>query len=214
MAWTFTTLKTAIQDYVDNTETTFVNNLDEMIRIVETRIFYAVQIPTFRKNVTGSLSSGGQYLSQPTDFIAALSLAVTSGNDRTYLLPKDVNYINEAYPDSTETGLPKYYGIFDDDFFIVGPTPDSGYSTELHYAYQPESITVSSSGTSWLGDNAEDALLYGCLAEAYTFMKGEPDLITNYTERFAAAIQRLGNLGEARNRRDQYRNGALQIQET
>jgi len=214
MAWTLTTLKTAIQDYVDNTETTFVNNLDEMIRIVETRIFYAVQIPTFRKNVTGSLSSGGQYLSQPTDFIAALSLAVTSGNDRTYLLPKDVNYINEAYPDSTETGLPKYYGIFDDDFFIVGPTPDSGYSTELHYAYQPESITVSSSGTSWLGDNAEDALLYGCLAEAYTFMKGEPDLITNYTERFAAAIQRLGNLGEARNRRDQYRNGALQIQET
>ena len=214
MAWTFTPLKTAIQDYVDNTETTLVNNLDEMIRIVETRIFYAVQLPMFRRNVTGSLTSGGQYLSQPTDFIAALSFAVTSGNNRTYLLPKDVNYINEAYPDSTETGLPKYYGIFDDDFFIVGPTPDSGYSTELHYAYQPESITVSSSGTSWLGDNAEDALLYGCLVEAYTFMKGEPDLITNYTERFAAALQRLGNLGEARNRRDQYRNGALQVQET
>jgi|TARA_R110000824_G_scaffold74975_1_gene190423 hypothetical protein len=214
MAWTFTTLKTAIQDYVDNTETTFVNNLDEMIRIVETRIFYAVQLPMFRRNVTGSLTSGGQYLSQPTDFIAALSFAVTSGNNRTYLLPKDVNYINEAYPDSTETGLPKYYGIFDDDFFIVGPTPDSGYATELHYAYQPESITVSASGTSWLGDNAEDALLYGCLVEAYTFMKGEPDLITNYTERFAAALQRLGNLGEARNRRDQYRNGALQVQET
>ena len=214
MAWTFTTLKTAIQDYVDNTETTFVNNLGEMIRIVESRIFYAVQLPTFRKNVTGSFSSGGQYLSQPTDLIAVLSLAVTSGNNRTYLLPKDVNYINEAYPDSTETGLPKYYALFDDSFFIVGPTPDSGYATELHYAYLPESITVSSSGTSWLGDNAEDALLYGCLVEAYTFMKGEPDLITNYTERFGVALQRVGNLGEARNRKDQYRNGALQIQET
>ena len=181
MAWTFTTLKTAIQDYVDNTETTFVNNLDEMIRIVESRIFYAVQLPTFRRNVTGSFTSGGQYLSQPTDLIAVLSLAVTSGNNRTYLLPKDVNYINEAYPDSTETGLPKYYALFDDSFFIVGPAPD---------------------------------LLYGCLVEASTFMKGEPDLITNYTERFAAALQRVGNLGEARNRKDQYRNGALQIQET
>ena len=110
--------------------------------------------------------------------------------------------------------MPKYYAIFDDDFFIVGPTPDSGYVTELHYSYQPESITVSSDGTSWLGDNAEDALLYGCLAAAYTFMKGEVDLVTNYSERFAAALQRLTNLGEARNRRDQYRNGALQIEET
>lgn len=214
MAWTFTTLKTALQDYVDNTETTFVNNLDEMIRIAETRIFYNVQLPNFRKNVTGSFTSGGQYLQQPTDLLTVFSLAVTSGNDRTYLLPKDVNYINEAYPDSTETGLPKYYALFDDSFFIVGPTPDSGYVTELHYGYKPESITVSSDGTSWLGTNAEDALLYGSLVEAYTFMKGEPDLITNYTARFDQALQRLANLGQARNRKDQYRNGAFQIQET
>lgn len=214
MAWTFTTLKTAIQDYVDNSETTFVDNLNEMIQVVETRIFYAVQLPMFRKNSTGSLSSGVQYLSQPTDFIASLSLAVTSGDNRTYLLPKDVNFINESYPDSTETGLPKYYAIFDDDYFIVGPTPDSSYTAELHYAYQPESITTASSGTSWLGTNAEDALLYGCLVEAYTFMKGEVDLITNYTERFSQALERLGNLGESRNRRDQYRNGALTIRES
>lgn len=214
MGWTFTTLKTAIQDYVDNTETTFVNNLDEMIRIAEARIFYAVQIPDFRKNVTGKFSKDSQYLSQPDHLIAVLSLAVTSGNNRTYLLPKDVNYINEAYPDSTETGLPKYYALFDDDHFIVGPTPDSAYLTELHYAYQPDSITATSSGTTWLGDNAEDALLYGSLVEAYTFMKGEPDLIANYTARFDVAIQRLANLGQARNRKDQYRNGAFEIQET
>ena len=155
MGWTFTTLKTAIQDYVDNTETTFVNNLDEMIRIAEARIFYAVQIPDFRKNVTGKFSKDSQYLSQPDHLIAVLSLAVTSGNNRTYLLPKDVNYINEAYPDSTETGLPKYYALFDDDHFIVGPTPDSAYLTELHYAYQPDSITTTSSGTTWLGDNCK-----------------------------------------------------------
>jgi len=214
MAWTFTTLKTAIQDYVDNSETTFVNNLDEFIRIAENRIFYSVQLPQFRRNVTGSFTTGGKYLSQPTDFLTAMSLSVTSGNNTTYLLPKDVNYITEAYPDSTETGLPKYYAIFDDTFFLVGPTPDSGYNTELHYAYQPESITTASSGTSWLGDNAEDALLYGSLVEAYTFMKGEVDLITNYTERFAASVQKLSNLGEARNRKDQYRNGAFQVQET
>ena len=214
MAWTFTTLKQAIQDYTDNSETTFVNNLDEIIRITENRIFYNVQIPVFRKNVTGTLTTSNQYLQQPTDFLASLSLAVTSGNDRFYLLPKDVNFINEAFPDSTETGVPKYYAIFDDDFFIVGPTPNSNYSSELHYSYQPESITVSSDGTSWLGTNAEDALLYGSLLEAYTFMKGESDIISNYATRFEQSVQRLKNLGEGRNRKDQYRGGALTVEET
>ena len=153
-------------------------------------------------------------MQQPTDFLASLSLAVTSGNDRFYLLPKDVNFINEAFPDSTETGLPKYYAIFDDDFFIVGPTPNSNYSSELHYSYQPESITVSSDGTSWLGTNAEDALLYGSLLEAYTFMKGESDIISNYATRFEQSVQRLKNLGEGKNRKDQYRGGALTVEET
>jgi len=173
MAWTLTTLKSTIQDYLQNTETTFVNDLSTIIIQAESRIINSVQLPNFRKNQTGTLTSGNAYLATPTDYLYPYSLAVIDGDSNySYLVNKDVNFIREAYPVSATTGLPKYYSQFDDDFFLVGPTPNSGYSVELHYFYFPQSITASASGTSWLGTNASEALLYASLCESYTFYEG------------------------------------------
>ena len=213
MAFTFTTLKSAIQDYTENTETTFVNDLPTIIQQAEQRILDSVQLPVFRQNQTGTLTSSNAYLATPTDFLYPYSLAVLdSSSNYTFLLNKDVNFIREAYPSSSTTGLPVYYAQFDDDYFIVGPAPDSGYTVELHYFYRPESITASSDGTSWLGTNAPDVLLYGCLIEAYTFMKGEPDVITLYDKRYKEALQQLIIEGDGRNRKDAYRSGQVRIQ--
>jgi|TARA_R110002020_G_scaffold28697_2_gene91155 hypothetical protein len=213
MSFTFTTLKSAIQDYTENTETTFVNDLPTIIQQAEQRILDSVQLPAFRKNQTGTLTSSNSYLATPTDFLYPYSLAVLdSSSNYTFLLNKDVNFIREAYPSSSTTGLPVHYAQFDDDYFIVGPAPDSGYTVELHYFYRPESITASSDGTSWLGTNAPDALLYGCLIEAYTFMKGEPDVITLYDKRYKEALQQLIIEGDGRNRKDAYRSGQVRIQ--
>ena len=184
MAWTFTTLKSAIQDYTNNTETTFTSYLDEFIVNTEDRILKMVELPFFRKNVTGSLTSGNEYL-----------------------LFKDVNFIRESYPSSSTTGIPKYYAVFDVDSFIVAPTPNANSTVELHYQYKPTSITTSGDGTSWIGTNASDCLLYGSLVEAYTFMKGEADVMQNYKERFAQSIDRLKVLGEGRETKDNYRTG-------
>ena len=214
MTWTFTTLKTAIQDYADNSETTFVTNLPVFITEAEDRIMDLVELPDFRQNDAGSISDGNKYLELPPYFIAPFSLALTSGTTMHYLVIKDVNFINESYPTTTTTGRPEYYAIFDSTHFILGPTPDATYEAEIHYLRKPTSITTSSSGTSWLGTNAPDALLYGSLMEAYTFMKGEPDILQEYKERFNQAIMRLKNLGEGRITKDQYRNGKLRIQET
>ena len=159
MAFTYTTLKQTIQDYLETTETTFVSNLPNIITQAEERILKEVQLPDFRKNVTGSLSSDNEYLSTPTDYLAIYSLAVDNSGYE-YLLNKDVNFIREAYPVSTVTGVPKYYSLFNESTIIVAPTPSSSFDVELHYFYRPESITVAASGTSWLGDNAENALLY------------------------------------------------------
>jgi len=211
MAWTYTTLKTAIQDYTNNTETTFNNNLDDFIVTTEDRIQKLVSLPFFRKNVSGSLTNGNEYLSCPTDFLAAHSLSVDNSGYE-YLLYKDVAFIREAYPDSTSTGIPKYYARFDEDSFIVAPTPNSNLTVELHYEYTPTSITTSADGTSWLGTNASDCLLYGSLVEAYTFMKGEPDVLTNYQNRFNEAVSRLKNLGEGKNTKDNYRSGPVRQQ--
>ena len=213
MALTFTTLKTAIQDYTNNTETTFVNNLDEFIVNTEDRIQKLVSLPVFRKNVTGTLTSGNQYLSTPTDFLSAHSLAVDNSGYE-YLLFKDVAFIREAYPSSSTTGIPKYYARFDEDTFIVAPTPNANFTAELHYEYTPTSITTSSDGTSYLGTNAPDCLLYGSLVEAYTFMKGEPDIMVNYEKRFQEAIQRLKVFAEGKNTKDNYRTGPVRQQVT
>ena len=210
MAWTFTTLKSAIQDYTNNTESTFVSYLDEFIVNTEDRIQKLVSLPVFRKNVTGTLTLGNQYLSVPTDFLSAHSLAVDN-TGYEMLLYKDVAFIREAYPSSSTTGVPKYYARFDEDSFIIAPTPNANFTAELHYEYTPTSITTSSDGTSYLGTNAPDCLLYGSLLEAYTFMKGEPDIMANYEKRFQEALGRLTLESDGYNRKDAYRDGQRKI---
>ena len=208
MAFTYTTLKQTIQDYLETTETTFVSNLPNIITQAEERILKEVQLPDFRKNVTGSLSSDNEYLSTPTDYLAIYSLAVDNSGYE-YLLNKDVNFIREAYPVSTVTGVPKYYALFNESTIIVAPTPSSSFDVELHYFYRPESITVAASGTSWLGDNAENVLLYGSLVESYTFLKGDADLLQLYMSQYADAVSRLKTLGEGYGTTDSYRSGAV-----
>ena len=182
---------------------------DTIIRQAEERIVRSVQLPYFRKNVTGNATANNKYLATPSDFLAVFSIAVINAGDQTYLLPKDVAFIREAYPSATAVGVPKYYGIFDENTFILGPTPGSSYDVELHYYYEPASIVDT--GTSWLGDNAENALLYGCLVEAYTVLKGETDLMQVYVERYNDAITQLKVLGEGRDRSDTYRNGESRV---
>ena len=212
MSWTFTTLKKAIQDYTQNTESTFVTNLPTLIVQAENRIIKSVELPNFRKNVTGTLTSGNPYLSTPSDYLYPFSLAVLdSSNNYDYLLNKDVSFIREAYPTASTTGSPKFYAQFDDDTFIVAPAPDANLTVELHYFYIPESISIASSGTSWLGTNATEALLYSSLVEAYTFMKGEPDILSGYENRFKEALGRLTLESDGYNRRDAYRDGYRKI---
>ena len=212
MSWTFTTLKSAIQDYTQNTESTFVADLGTIIKQAEDRIVKSVELPNFRKNVTGSFTSGNQYLSTPSDYLYPFSLAVLDSDSAyTYLLSTDVSFIREAYPSASSTGVPKHYAQFDDNTFIVGPTPNANLTAELHYYYIPQSITESSDGTSWLGTNAPELLLYGSLLEAYTFMKGEPDIMVNYEKRFQEALQRLTLLSDGYNRKDAYRDGQRKL---
>ena len=212
MSWTYTTLKSAIQDYTQNTESTFVADLAIIITQAEQRIIKSVELPNFRKNVTGNLSSGNQYLAAPSDYLYPYSLATidTNGN-YTYLLSTDVSFIREAYPVIATTGNPKHYAQFDDNTFIVGPTPSSSLDAELHYFYIPESISASADGTSWLGTNAPEVLLYASLCEAYTFMKGEPDILVNYEKRFQEGLQRLTLESDGYNRKDAYRDGQRKI---
>ena len=207
MAWTYTTLTQAIKDYVQTTETTFSNNIPVFIKQAENRIVRTASLPVFRKNVTGAMTSGNQYLGVPTDFLSPFSLAIVNSSSYEYLLNKDVNYIREIYPNASTTGVPKYYAIFDNSFFIVAPTPNAAFSSELHYHYKPQSIVDADDGTSWLGTNAEDVLLYGSLIEAYTFLKGEPDLLTLYQQRYDSSLQLLVRESDGRDRTDAYRTG-------
>ena len=212
---TYSELKSLIQNYLQNTETQFVSDLPSIIKQAEERILKTIQLPVFRKNVSGTLTSGNEYLATPTDFLDNFSLSFTSSGSQTFLLFKDVNFIREAYPNSSTTGTPKHYALFDDGSFIIGPTPDSSYAVELHYFYRPASITAGAdSGTTWLSDNAENALLYGSLLEAYIYMKGEPDLISLYQQRFLQALARLKNLGEGDNTVDNYRDDVVRVQRT
>jgi hypothetical protein len=207
----YTQLSTAIQDYVESTETTLVSQIPTFVQLAEERIYNSVQIPAIRKNQIGSLTLGNKYLSLPTDWVATFSLAVIdpATNAQTFLLDKDVNYIREAYPDPDDTGVPQHYAQFDYNTLILGPTPDAGYNVELHYYYYPVSIVTA--GTSWLGDNFESVLLYGSLREAAVFQKQEPDIIANYEAKYQESLALLKQLGDGKNRRDAYRSGQVRM---
>ena len=205
MAYTFTTLKTAIQDYTQNTETTFVSQLSRFILNAEERILKEAQLDVFRKNASGVTTSGNKYLSKPSDFLAQNSLSVISSSENKFLLYKQVTFLQDYNPNPATTGLPLYYADWNDQSFLLSPTPDANYNVELHYFFRPVSITASGDGTSYLGNNAELALLYGSLVEAYTFMKGEADLLQLYNTRFQESLLWIKNLGEGLQTRDQYR---------
>ena len=208
MSFTKATLTTAIQDYTDNSETTFVNNIPNFIKASEEKILKSVDLDYFRKNVTSALTSSDAFLTVPTDYLASFSLQITTSGSESFLLQKDVNFLREYTPASTTTGLPKYYARFDEDNFILAPTPNSNYTVQLNYFYRPASLTAGSdSGTTWVSTNAPFALLYGSLVEAYTFMKGEPDVIQNYNGLFTQYLERVKDLGEARENIDGYRVG-------
>lgn len=200
-----------VKQYTQNEETSFVANIPNFVQLAEERIYNAVFIPAIRKNQIGTLTPNNKYLTVPADWLANFSLAVIDPltNAQTFLLDKDVNFIRECYPDPDDVGVPKYYAIFDKNTFILGPTPASNYQVELHYYYYPESIVTA--GTSWLGDNFETVLLYGTLREAYLYMKGEPDIITNYEQKYQESLGLLKLLGEGKDRRDAYRSGLNRI---
>ena len=211
--FTYGTLKTAIQDYLDNSETTFTNNLDNFIQTAEERILKAVQLPVFRKNVTGSVTASDTYLAAPDDFLSPFSLALIDGSSNySYLLLKHVSWIREYTPAVATTGEPLYYAIFDNDSFILAPTPNSNYSVELHYYYRPNSLTtVSSSSQTWLSENAPNAMLYGSLVEGAVFMKSDPQTIALYDSKFQEALGMLKLLGEFKDVRDEARNDQIKI---
>jgi hypothetical protein len=214
----YTELTQAIQDYCENDESTFVTNIPVFVRQAEERISRAVMLPEMRKTVTGTITSGNRYLTRPDDFLSVFSIAVVDASgDYHYLLDKDANFIREAYPDPSTTGQPKYYGIFNGDdpaivpasegYFILGPTPDQNYTVELYYYYDPPSIVDQN--TSWYGEHAETALLYGSLVEAYTFMKGDQDIMELYRLRYDEAMRALMGVG-VRSTRDDYRDGRIE----
>ena len=277
MSYTYTQLKSSIQEYTDNNETSFVSNLDRFIKSAEQRIFSTVDLEYFRKNASGAMTSGNQFMAVPSDYLASFSLSVENSGSKVFLLQKDVNFLQESYPDSTATGIPKYYAAYDVNNFIIAPTPNANFSTEIHYYYRPvsladskfsltvsnvsgtfvnnetitgatsaESTTINSitsvtefviiiptgtftvgetvtGGTSgatgvvvstsadttltWVSENAPNAILYGSLFEAYTYMKGEKDLLDLYNGRFSEALGRIKDLAEARENADAYRQG-------
>ena len=219
----YTELSTAIQNYAENTESNFVAEIPVFVQQAEQRIYNSIQFPSLRKNVTGVTSANNKYVSAPDDFLAVYSLAVvtdvTGSNLDTgtyeYLLNKDVNFIRQAYPTPNDTGVPRYYALFgptvsgstitNELSFILGPTPDAVYDVELHYYYYPESIVTAN--TTWLGDNFDSVLLYGSLVEAYTYMKGEQDMMQLYNTKFMEALALAKRLGDGMERQDAYRSG-------
>jgi len=216
----YSELTAAIEAYTENTETNFVAEIPVFVKQAEQRIYNSVQFPSIRKNVTGVMSSGNKYMACPADFLAVYSMAVfpASGTgDYAYLLNKDVNFIREAYPNPASTGQPKYYALFGPQStnlaeltFILGPTPDANYNAELHYYYYPESIVTA--GTTWLGDNFDTVLLYGSLIEAYTYMKGEQDMMALYNQKYVEALTLAKRLGDGMERQDAYRSGQVRAQ--
>lgn len=211
MSFTYGQLKQALQDYLESSETTFVNNLPLFIRMSEERILKSVQLSLFRKNATANATVGNQYLAAPSDFLAPFSLSyMGDNNDKVFTEFKDVSFIQEYNPDASTTGAPKYYAQFDNDNFILSPTPNDDYQMELHYFYRPASLTAGSdSGTTWLSINAELTLFYGAMVEAYIFLKGDPDMMATYDKRFQESLIGLKMLGEAKQVTDEYRTGMV-----
>jgi hypothetical protein len=208
----YTQLVAEIQSYTENQfQTTDINTF---ITQAEQRIYNTVQLPALRKNVTGTTTSGNKYLAIPAGWLSTFSLAVINAdNEYLYLLNKDVNFIRQSFPDTDSDfyGVPQYYAVFDNSAFILGPTPDASYNVELHYFYYPESITTVVGGQTWLGDNFSSTLLYGSLLEAYTYMKGEADVIANYKARYDEAMFLLKQLGDGKDRQDAYRSGQVRV---
>ena len=277
MSYTYTQLKNAIQDYTDNNETSFISNLDRFVESAEERIFTSVDLELFRKNVSGAMTSGNQFLAVPSDYLATFSMSIEVSSSKQFLQQKDVNYLQEYTPNSATTGVPLYYAKYDFQNFLLAPTPNDNYVTELHYYYRPASLTSSkftitvnnvtgvfvsnetitggtsgesttinsitsatqfvvtiptgtftvgetitggTSGatgivvstsdditTTWISENAPNAILFGSLIEAYIYMKGEPDIMKLYSERFLEALSRLKDYAEARENTDAYRRG-------
>jgi len=214
----YTELVTAISSYTENQYS--VADVNTFITHAEQRIYNTIQFPSLRRNVTGTITANQKYLACPDDFLSVYSMAVfPAGGAYTFLLDKDVNFIREAYPSPTATGKPKYYALFgpstnsspvvtlNELTFILGPTPDAIYNVELHYFYYPESITISANGQTWLGDNFDSVLLYGSLVEAYTFMKGEQDMMVLYEGKYKEALTLAKRLGDGLERQDAYRSG-------
>lgn len=219
----YTQLTTAIQEYTENTFSSDV--LKTFVKQAEKRIYNTVQLAALRKNVTGTVTANDKYLPCPGDFLSVFSMAVIkSTGEYVYLQDKDVNYIREMYPTPTSTGIPKYYAIFgpavagseisDELTFILGPTPASAYSVELHYYYYPQSISEVADGTTWLGDNYDPALLYGSLVEANIYLKGEQDMMAYYEKKFQEALMQLKRLGDGLERGDAYRDGQVKYKVT
>lgn len=210
-------LSAAIQEYCQSTEASFVANIPTFVKQAEKRIYNMVQFPALRKNVTGTTAANNRYLACPDDFLAPYSLAVIlADGSYEYLLNKDVNFIRESYPTPTSTGVPAYYALFGprsdnatELTFLLGPTPNNVYTMELHYFFYPASIVDT--GTSWLGDNFDPVLLYGSLVEAYTYLKGDPDLQTQYENKYKEAILLAKRLGDGMERQDAYRSGQARI---
>jgi len=217
---TYDELVTAVSDYTENPFPTA--DMNTFITQAEQRIYNTVQFPSLRKNATGNVTSGNQYLACPSDFLSAYSIAVIDGAGAyEFLLNKDVNFIRQAYPTPASTGVPKYYALFGPQSndqkeltFILGPTPNSNYSVELHYYFYPESITTVASGRTWLGDNFDSVLLYGTLIEAYTYMKGEQDILALYNGKYTEALAMAKRLGDGLERQDAYRSGQFRQQVT
>lgn len=210
MSLNYAQLVSAIEDYLQYNDQVFVDNLPVIIQQAEDRIYQSIQAPVERKNSIGSLTINNQYLGAPPDMLSIASMAVISNGSYTFLLPREVSFMREAYPSPTATGLPKCYALFDQTTFIFGPTPDASYDVELNYHAKPDSIV--SAGTSWIGDNFESILLSACLLEAYIFLKGDADLIQLYDNRYKEALSTFQLLGEGLDERDSFRNGTKRMQ--
>ncbi len=204
----YTELKTNVNDICEQTFTD--DQLALFTKQAEQKIYTTVSLPALRKNQTGSLTSGNKYLTMPSNFLYAYSLAIVSGSDYIYLLDKDSNFMREAYPNPATTGVPVHYAVFDQTSFIVGPTPNANFDAELHFAYYPESIVTA--GTTWLGTEFDSALLNGALMEAIRFQKGEPDVIATYEKMYLQSMALLKNLGDGKLREDAYRNGQTVVE--